>query len=90
MQDLLLFSASSPVVAIVAYLAMRWTVSAAGSPVGVALCVLFSAGTFLYAACVHLLPDVSDMKVFTPAKIAVLTGSAFVPCLIGAVGGHQH
>ena len=89
-QDLLIFSASSPLVAIITYAVMHWLTQASSSVTGVALCILFSAGTFLYAACVHLLPNVADTKTFTAGKMAVLAVSAVVPCLINGSHTHHH
>ena len=90
MQDLLIFSASSPVVAIATYTVMQWLTKVPSSVTGVALCILFSAGTFLYAACVHLMPNVADTSTFTASKLAVLVASAIVPCFINGAHAHAH
>ena len=66
---------------------MRWLTGLSGSAYGVALCILFSAGTFLYAACVHLLPDAKN---FTGPKLGTLVAAAALPCVITSLGGHHH
>lgn len=86
-QDLALFSAASPLVAIVAYVALRGAMSVSNSSAGVVLAVLFSGGTFLYAACVHLLPAASSLDFY---KFATLAVAAAVPCAFGALDLHHH
>jgi hypothetical protein len=86
MQDLLIFSATSPLVAIASYLLLRQATGFGGA-VGVALSVLFSAGTFVYAACVHLLPHASNLST---ARLATLAVAAGVPCLLNSLGLHHH
>lgn len=56
-RGLLLFALASPVAAGLTYLCIGLTPQLA-SPSAIALCVVFSGGTFLYAACLHILPEV--------------------------------
>jgi len=51
---LLVFAAASPAAAGATFAALA-TAPALSSPAGIALCVLFSGGTFLYASCIHIL-----------------------------------
>jgi solute carrier family 39 (zinc transporter), member 9 len=87
MQDLLIFSGASPLVAVASYLLLRQAASLGDNSASVALSVLFSAGTFLYAACVHLLPNASNLNA---ARLATLTLAAAVPCIFNSVGLHHH
>ena len=82
-----MFSAASPVVAVAAFLALRGAVGVSGSSAGVVLSVLFSGGTFLYAACVHLLPAAGSLDAWRFITLAV---AAAVPCAFGALGLHHH
>lgn len=67
---------------------MRHGVIPASSTAGVALSVIFSGGTFLYAACVHLLPEATNTANFTADKQALLVLAALVPPILCA--GHHH
>lgn len=51
---LALFAAASPIAAVATF-ALLAAAPALSSPAGIALCVLFSGGTFLYASCIHIL-----------------------------------
>ncbi|KAK3241585.1 hypothetical protein CYMTET_48660 [Cymbomonas tetramitiformis] len=52
----LLFSVSAPAVAIIGY-SVLGAMSFVSSPTSIATCLLLSGGTFLYAACMHILPS---------------------------------
>lgn len=83
-----LFASSSPVVALFTYTALA-QLDYFKSPYFVALAVLFSAGTFLYAACVHMMPSVSD-KSFTLSSLVALLLGALLPCTINLFDVHHH
>ncbi len=57
----------------------------------IALCVLFSGGTFLYAACIHILPEImgNKGKLSRGELAAVLLGS-IVPIVFSALQGDHH
>lgn len=50
-----------------------------------ALAILFSAGTFLYAATLDMLPDDLD-----ETTLSVVVAGAAVPCLLSLVTAHHH
>ena len=55
-KGLMAFAAAAPVAAIITAVLLG-LVPFLSHPSGAALCVIFSGGTFLYAACVHVLPE---------------------------------
>eukprot|EP01083_Nonionella_stella_P093937 263487_1 len=60
-QHLVLFSAMAPILALVTFLALGDTVdspSSSGNHLG--LCLLFSAGTFLYVSTVHMIGELAS------------------------------
>ncbi|XP_067380815.1 zinc transporter ZIP9 [Channa argus] len=66
---LLAFSASSPIVAIITYFILHASGGSAEnqlSATGVGM--LFSAGTFLYVATVHVLPEISSSRTGQPSS----------------------
>ncbi|XP_031158042.1 zinc transporter ZIP9 isoform X2 [Sander lucioperca] len=73
---LLAFSAAAPVLAIPTYFILHASGSSSQnqlSATGVGM--LFSAGTFLYVATVHVLPEVSSRTVQTPSDLQPHTGA---------------
>ncbi len=57
----------------------------------IALCVLFSGGTFLYAACIHILPEImGDKGRLTRGELAAVVGGSLVPILFSALQGDHH
>lgn len=56
-KTLLLFAAAAPAATLATY-GLLGSLAVLSSPGAVALCVLFSGGTFLYAATMHILPEV--------------------------------
>ena len=87
---LLIFSSASPTTAFVTY-GLIAAIPALSSPSATALCVLFSGGTFLYAACMHILPEVvgHDASLSTAQVAAVLSG-AVLPLLLSLAVPHSH
>lgn len=59
------------------------------APTGAALCVLFSGGTFLYAACIHVLPSALGSKI-TSGQLATLLAGCVAPLALVFVMGHGH
>ncbi|XP_006865644.1 PREDICTED: zinc transporter ZIP9 isoform X1 [Chrysochloris asiatica] len=99
-KHLLVFALAAPVMSMVTYLGLSKSSKEALSEVnatGVAM--LFSAGTFLYVATVHVLPEVGGMghshKSDAPAgkglsrlEVAVLVLGCLIPLILSV--GHQH
>ena len=87
---LLAFSSASPMAAVMTY-GLIGVVPALSSASSTALCVLFSGGTFLYAACMHILPEVvgHDASLNMIQLAAVLCGSA-LPLLLSLATPHAH
>lgn len=54
----------------------------------IALCVLFSGGTFLYAACMHILPEIMGDGPLSWGRLAWLLAGASLPVLFSV--GHTH
>lgn len=54
----------------------------------IALCVLFSGGTFLYAACMHILPEIMGDGPLSLGRLACLLLGAALPVLFSL--GHTH
>ncbi len=87
---LLAFSSASPFSALLTY-ALIGAVPALSSASSTALCVLFSGGTFLYAACMHILPEIvgHDASLNMVQLAAVLCGS-ILPLLLTLATPHVH
>mmetsp|Transcript_12549 Transcript_12549/g.17151 ORF Transcript_12549/g.17151 Transcript_12549/m.17151 type:complete len:301 (-) Transcript_12549:325-1227(-) len=92
---LLMFATAAPVVAVAGYLLLN-SVPQLASPQGVALCLLLSGGTFLYAACIHILPE----ALHTPGRekhhrlsvtqVVVITAGAALPLIVSLFHSHNH
>uniref|UniRef100_A0A2K6FNY9 Zinc transporter ZIP9 n=1 Tax=Propithecus coquereli TaxID=379532 RepID=A0A2K6FNY9_PROCO len=99
-KHLLVFALAAPVMSMVTYLGLSKSSKEALSEVnatGVAM--LFSAGTFLYVATVHVLPEVGGMghshkpdtsggRGFSRLEVAALVLGCLIPLLLSV--GHQH
>jgi len=82
-QHLLAFSLSAPIAALVTYFGLSQSGKEAlrrNNATGIAM--LFSAGTFLYVATVHVLPELVHNKLLTPKELMFLVGGAFLPILL--------
>ncbi len=85
---MVLFSAMAPLGAIVTY-AVLGNISALTSTTSIALIVLFSGGTFLYAATMHILPEVLGSGChLSMQQIAAVAVGGLLPALLSF--GHQH
>ncbi len=84
------FSSASPFSALLTY-GLIGAVPALSSASSTALCVLFSGGTFLYAACMHILPEIvgHDASLNMVQLGAVLCGS-ILPLLLTLATPHVH
>lgn len=87
---LLAFSSASPLAALMTY-GLIGVIPALSSASSTALCVLFSGGTFLYAACMHILPEVvgHDASLNNVQLAAVVCGS-LLPLLLSLATPHAH
>ncbi|KAF7251602.1 Zinc transporter ZIP9 [Varanus komodoensis] len=99
-KHLLVFALAAPVLSMVTYLGLSQSSKQALSEVnatGVAM--LFSAGTFLYVATVHVLPEVGGMghshksestggKGLSRLEVAALVLGCLIPLILSI--GHQH
>ncbi|KAG8511780.1 Zinc transporter ZIP9 [Galemys pyrenaicus] len=99
-KHLLVFSLAAPVMSMVTYLGLSKSSKEALSEVnatGVAM--LFSAGTFLYVATVHVLPEVGGMghshksdpaggRGLSRLEVAALVLGCLIPLILSV--GHQH
>lgn len=89
-RTLLLFAATAPTATLATY-ATLGSLAVLSSPAAVALCVIFSGGTFLYAATMHILPEVlhsgggGRMSV---AQLSAVTLGSLLPVLLS--WGHHH
>lgn len=82
-RHLLAFSMSAPIAAIVTYYGLSQSGKEAlrqNNATGLAM--LFSAGTFLFVATVHVMPELIQNKLLTPREMFFLIGGAFLPLLL--------
>lgn len=82
-KHLMAFSLSAPLAAMVTYFGLSQSGKEAlrkNNATGIAM--LFSAGTFLFVATVHVLPDLVHNKLLTPRELFFLVGGAFLPLLL--------
>lgn len=87
---LLAFASASPVVALLTYILIG-AIPALSSAAATALCVLFSGGTFLYAACMHILPEVLGHETsLSLAQVAAVVSGSVLPLLIAMTQPHAH
>lgn len=88
-RPLLLFSATAPAAAVLAYLLLG-SVPTLTSPGAVALVLLFSGGTFLHAATSHILPDVLAGAAPGVRGALPLVLGAVAPLALQALHPHGH
>ena len=87
-RTLVAFSAAAPLSALATYVLLGW-VPGLTSPTSVALCVLFSGGTFLYAAAMHILPEVlGTCGAASGGQLAAVALGSLLP--VGLSWGHSH
>lgn len=80
---LAIFSLAAPLTAISSYLFLYHALEVI--PGGAGSAMLFSAGTFLYVATVHVLPEVGPLDKF---KLAIMIVGSLIPLLFSL--GHSH
>ena len=90
-RTLLLFSAAAPAATLATY-SLLGSLSVLSSPAAVALCVIFSGGTFLHAATMHILPEVLSGSGggghMSGAQLAAVTLGSLLPVVLS--WGHHH
>lgn len=82
-RHLLAFSLSAPIAAMVTYFGLSQSGKEAlrrNNATGIAM--LFSAGTFLFVATVHVLPELVHNKLLSLKELVFLVGGAFLPLLL--------
>jgi zinc transporter 9 len=88
-RTLLLFSAAAPAATLATY-SLLGSLTVLSSPAAVALCVIFSGGTFLHAATMHILPEVlsGGSSHMSGAQLAAVTVGSLLPVALS--WGHHH
>ncbi|KAL4437122.1 hypothetical protein ABPG75_004261 [Micractinium tetrahymenae] len=89
-RTLALFAAAAPAATLATY-SLLGSLSFLSSPTAVALCVIFSGGTFLYAATMHILPEVlgsSGRGRLGGGQLAAVVAGALLPVALS--WGHHH
>ncbi|KAK9806802.1 hypothetical protein WJX72_003345 [[Myrmecia] bisecta] len=87
---LVVFAATPPVFAVLTYLCLS-AVPSLSSPAATALCMLFSGGTFLYAACIHILPEVMGHHgQLTKGQLLAVVVGCIIPLLTASLAPHEH
>lgn len=82
-RHLLAFSLSAPLAALLTYFGLSQSGKEAlrrNNTTGIAM--LFSAGTFLYVATVHVLPELVHNSLLSPKELIFLVGGAFLPIIL--------
>jgi len=89
-KGILAFALASPITAILTYAVLRH-IPMLCTQLAIALCIIFSGGTFLYAACMHILPEIKGPKEgFTTSQFILLTAGCIIPVLLSSFHSHSH
>mmetsp|Transcript_58112 Transcript_58112/g.184883 ORF Transcript_58112/g.184883 Transcript_58112/m.184883 type:complete len:173 (-) Transcript_58112:93-611(-) len=84
------FSAAAPLAAIATYLLFQST-PALTTQESVGLVLLFSGGTFLYAATMHIMPEVLGASGhMTSSQVVMTAAGALFPLAISMLHSHDH
>lgn len=85
---LLAFAAAAPAATLATY-GLLGSLAVLQHPAAVALCVIFSGGTFLYAATMHILPEVlGDSGHMSSVQLAAVVVGSLLPVALS--WGHHH
>ncbi|CAF4687034.1 unnamed protein product, partial [Rotaria socialis] len=90
-RHLLIFSLAAPLMAIFTFVLLKSGIRDAYSVDSTGIAMLFSAGTFLFVATVHVLPEVQshyDDKQFSPMELLILIIGCCFPIVLSM--GHKH
>ena len=88
--NLFIFALAAPVGAVLTILILEFTDSSMENSDCPAIALLFSAGTFLYVATVHVLPDITHGGKLSKTDVAILIAGAVAPMLLAIPFGHGH
>lgn len=88
LQALIVFALVAPAAALFSYGTLRM-MNKSSSNTFVATCVLYSAGTFVYAACDHVLPDLSGES-HSWSSVTVVFLGAVIPCSLNLLDLQPH
>jgi zinc transporter ZupT len=89
-QALLLFCGMSPLAAILTY-GIFSQLPGVTTTMNIALCVLFSGGTFLYAACIHIFPSIVAPDGLVPnMQLPWLVVGSALPLFLSTLVPHHH
>ena len=92
-RTLLAFSAAAPLASVATY-CLLGSLTFLTSHAAVALCIIFSGGTFLYAATMHILPEVlgsgggHGSGRLSSAQLLAVTAGSLLPVALS--WGHHH
>lgn len=82
-KHLLIFSLSAPVAAYITYFCINSSTQEALSDYNATgIAMLFSAGTFLYVATVHVLPEITLNQSLKLLELLTLVGGSLIPALL--------
>ncbi|XP_037072436.1 zinc transporter ZIP9-like [Pollicipes pollicipes] len=91
-RHLLVFSVAAPLMALVTFFSIgKGGGEALAGTSATGLCLLFSAGTFLYVSTVHVLPEVisrGDQKHFSVSELLCMIAGCLMPVLLSL--NHHH
>ncbi|CAF4075566.1 unnamed protein product [Rotaria sp. Silwood2] len=90
-RHLLIFSLAAPLVAIITFVLLKNGIRDAYSVDSTGIAMLFSAGTFLFVATVHVLPEVQshyDDRQFRAIELLILIIGCCFPIILSM--GHKH
>jgi len=91
LRHLLIFSLSAPLMAIFTFVVLKTQTYNASSIDSTGIAMLFSAGTFLFVATVHVLPEVQshyDDRQFRAIELLILIIGCCFPIILSI--GHKH
>ncbi|CAG2112456.1 unnamed protein product [Medioppia subpectinata] len=82
-KHLLAFSLSAPIAAFITFFGIsQGTKEALSDYNATGVAMLFSAGTFLYVATVHVLPEITQHQNLKLTELLALVGGTFIPSLL--------
>ena len=88
-KHLLAFSLSAPIAAFITYFGLGASYQETLSDYNATgIAMLFSAGTFLFVATVHVLPEITQHQRLKVTELLLLITGAFLPSLV--TFGHHH
>jgi len=82
-KHLLAFALSAPIAAFITFFGIsQGTKEALSDYNATGIAMLFSAGTFLYVATVHVLPEITQHQHLNLKELLALVGGTFIPSLL--------